>query len=372
VSADYICYWSAAKILASGQSPYDIERQTQIQQGLGWNKEEMGLGIYDCLPYFYPPWFALALTVLLPFGYTAAKYLFVLINVSSTFATGYLLRDAVPGVPRWIPVIFLPLFIFSLVAMFVGQTSLLVCLFIALAWRCLDQKRDWAAGVILAWLTVKPQLTAVLLLGVLLWALRRRRWGVVGAFAVTLGLLALVSTLIVPTWPIQMLQAPRQTPPPTDYYPWIGNAWFLLLRSFDWSGAALWLPYLALAILSFAATVRAALDRTRPVGDVLGLGVLAAFFVAPYARHYDFPVLVVPLLILLGGRVSQVWGAALLVALVLLPYVQFFVLGELKERYNTDAKFLHECSFFWIPLLLGAVWLISGRTRRAKVSPAPA
>jgi hypothetical protein len=370
VSADFICYWSAAKLISSGQSPYDIALQTQIQQELGWDKHEKGLDIYDCLPYFYPPWFALACTVLLPLGYTGAKYGFLLVNIAATLSAGYLLRDAIKGVARWVPIVFLPLFVFTLVAVFVGQTSLLVCLLIALAWRLLDQGRDRTAGVVLAWLTVKPQLTAVLLLGVLVWLLRRRRWDALWAFAVTLGLLALVSTLFVPNWPMLMLHAPRETPPPTDYFPWIGNAWFLLLRSFDLSGAALWLLYLALAVPVLVATVRAALDPSRPLSDVLGLGVLAAFFVAPYARHYDFPVLVIPFLILLGGRLSDRAGAALLVALILGPYVQFYVLGELKKAHGDDARFLHECSFFWIPLLLGAAWVATARARKPRTFPA--
>jgi hypothetical protein len=363
VSADFVCYWSAAEILVSGQSPYDIELQTQVQQRLGWDKQDLGLGFYDCLPYFYPPWFALACAVFLPFGYAAAKYLFFLVNVLCALVAGYLVGDVVKSVPRWVPVVFLPLFVFSPVTMFVGQTSLLVCLLIVLAWRWLDHGRDWAAGLALGWLTFKPQLTAVLLLGVLLWALRQRRWGVVAAFTITLAVLSLGCALLVPTWPILMLQAPRQTPPPTEFYPWIGNAWPLVLRSFDLSGAAFWVPYLALAVPFVVATVWAALDRTRPVADVLSLGFLAAFFVAPYARHYDFPVLVVPLVVLLAGRLSQLAGAALLVALVLLPYVQYCVLAQLKEAYPTDAKFLHEGSFFWIPVLLTAAWIASGLRR---------
>ena len=102
------------------------------------------------------------------------------------------------------------------------------------------------------------------------------------------------------------------------------------------------------------------------LSDVLGLGILAAFFVAPYARHYDFPVLVVPFLILLGGRLSQLAGAGLLIALILGPYVQFYVLGQVKAAHGDDARFLHECSFFWMPLLLAGAWLVTGRGPRTQ------
>src|SRR5947209_1356400 len=73
VSVDFICYYSSAKLLASGQSPYDLGAEIETQQALGWDRKTDGFGQYDCLPYFYPPWFALACTALLPLGYPAGK-----------------------------------------------------------------------------------------------------------------------------------------------------------------------------------------------------------------------------------------------------------------------------------------------------------
>src|SRR5262249_43323972 len=157
-----------------------------------------------------------------------------------------------------------------------------------------------AAGVCLAWLTVKPQLAAVLLFGVLVWLGRQRRWQAVGAFFVTSALLALGSALVLPDWPLRMLNAIRQVPSPTEYYPWIGNAWLLILRSFGLGGPLLGAGYLALALPFLFAVLRTAWKRDGPLANVLSLGALAAFFVAPYARHYDFPVLLVPLVVVLA------------------------------------------------------------------------
>jgi hypothetical protein len=286
---------------------------------------------------------------------------FFFLNIELALLSGYLLRDAVRGVPHWLPMVFVALFVFTLVAVLLGQTALLVLFLVVLAWKLLDGGRYRAAGVVLACLSIKPQLTAVLLLGVLLWAVRQRRWGVIGAFLLTSALLAGVCTAIVPSWPLQMLNAPRQTPPPTELYPWIGNTWFLLLRTAGAQGWGLWLLYLAIAVPFVVAVVRAALDRTRSLADVLGLGILAAFFVAPYARHYDFPVLAVPCLVLVGSRLSSIAGAALVLALILVPYAQFLILGRVKAAYHPDEKFLLECTFFWVPFVLTAVWLAAGR-----------
>src|SRR5262249_26321377 len=155
------------------------------------------------------------------------------------------------------------------------------------------------------------QLTAVLLLGVLVWAARRRRWDVITGFAAILTGLALASWLVVPGWLGQMLGATRRTPPPTDYYPWIGTTWYLLLKTAGLRGAALWGAYGLAALAAVAIVVRAALDHGRPLGDVLALALLAVFFVAPYGRHYDFPVLLIPFLVLVGTRLPDWAGAAL-------------------------------------------------------------
>jgi hypothetical protein len=368
ISVDFICYFSAARILVSGQSPYDIASQTEVQHALGWDRATSGFGVYDCLPYFYPPWFALACVPLLALGYPAAKVVFFFFNIELALVSGHLLQSTVRGVARWLPVVFISFFIFTLVTALLGQTALLMLFLIVLAWKLLDGGHDRIAGVVLAWLTIKPQLTAILLLGVLLWAIRQRRWSVIGAFLLTVAFFVGICTAILPSWPLQMLKAPGQTPPPTEASPWIGNTWFLLLRSAGAQGWGLWLAYLGLAVPFLITVVRTALDRTRHFADVLGLGTIAAFFVAPYARHYDFPVLIVPTLILAVGRLPRAAATVFLLTLVLLPYVQYFVLAQYKAVTDPDGKFLVECTFFWVPVLLAGAWLFSGRKGRRELS----
>jgi hypothetical protein len=278
--------------------------------------------------------------------------------------SGYLLRDTVRGAARWLPVAFLSFFVFTSVAALLGQTSLLILFLVVLAWNLLAGGRDRAAGIVLACLTIKPQLTAVLILAVFLWAIRQRRWRVIGSFLVTVALLVGICTAIVPTWPLLMLNAPRQTRPPTELYPWIGNTWFLLLRAVGAQGFGLWLPYLALAVPWLIAVVHAALDRARPLAEVFALGTLAAFFVAPYARHYDFPILVVPCFVLLAARPTRVAATAVYLALILIPFAQYFVLGMIKAAYDPEGKFLCECTFFWIPALVAGTWVISAAHRK--------
>jgi hypothetical protein len=309
----------------------------------------------------------MACASLVPLGFGAAKTAWFFLNTWFLLASGVLLREAVPGVPRSVPVVAVPLFLFSVQGVLLGQTSLVILFLVVLAWRLLNRGRDRAAGAALAGLVSKPQLAAVLILGVLIWAARRRRWGVVLGFLLTLSALSLAGALVVPWWPIRMLEAMRRNPPPTEYFPWIGASWLLVLRTLGLRSWALGAAYLAAAVPLTVAALVAALDRARPPRDTIALGLLAAFFVAPYARPYDFPVLLVPLLVLIGDRLRELPAAALLMAVVLLPYLQFLLLMKYRHLYTTT-DFVLESSYFWIPLLLAAAWCAT-RGRAASSVP---
>jgi hypothetical protein len=363
LSPDSICYWTAAELVASGHSPYDAELQARIQKELGWDTVRNGLGFYRFLPYFYPPWLALGTVLLLPLGFAGAKMAWLFMNVELTLLAAYLLRHSVPRVSPRIPLVLLPVFIFTLLGGLLGQTSILILFLMAASWRLLAARRDHLAGFTLAWLTLKPQLTGLLLLALLLWGIRQRRWSLLRAFVITLALLCLASFILWPSWPLQMLSAPGETPPPTALYPSLGNSWLLVAKTAGLPPGSVRPLYLVVALPFVFAVLRSALGTDSRLTDVFSLAILAAFFVSPYARHYDFPVLLIPALVLIGTRLSERAGALLLVALVLLPYVQFFLLHHLRPVHAPSAGPLPEFTFFWVPLLLTALWLATARFR---------
>ncbi|MGE5754559.1 MAG: hypothetical protein ACM35G_02405, partial [Planctomycetaceae bacterium] len=83
------------------------------------------------MPYYYPPWLGLALTALVPLGYPAAKVAWVSLDFELLLVTGYLLRNAVAGAPRWFPMVVVPAFAFSIFSALAGQTAPLVLSLIA-------------------------------------------------------------------------------------------------------------------------------------------------------------------------------------------------------------------------------------------------
>ncbi len=361
---DYITYWTAGKLLAGGQSPYDVDRQIQIQRALGWDRSINGRGALDFLPYYYPPWFALGCTLLVPLGFEGGKPAWFFLNLEMLFLTGFVLRDAVPGVPRSIALAAVPLGLFSVEALIAGQTTILILFLTALAWKLLNCHRDRAAGVALACLTTKPQLAAVLVLALGIWAVRQRRWGVVHGFAATLALLCLASSAVLPSWPMEMLSSTRRTLLPTEYFPWLGNTWYLILMTLGLRSWRLWVLFLAVALPFLWAVARTAVDPGRPVRDVMALGLLAAFFVAPYGRDYDFPVLWVLTLVLIGDRLSEKAGAALLVGLIVIPYLQFILLVRYSRLIIPEVGFYIECTYFWVPALLAILWFVTDSRQR--------
>ena len=371
VLPDYITYWTAGSLVANGMSPYDVDSQTSLQHSLGWDRSTQGRGVLSFLPYYYPPWFALACTVLIPLGYQGGKLAWLFLNLELLFVTGFLLRNAVPGLPRSIPLVAVPVFLFSPIALFVGQTSIVIFFLAALALRFVQGGFDRAAGVALACLTTKPQLAAIVVVAVGIWAVRQRRLAVIQAFLLTLAMLCLTSTMLLPSWPVAMIRAPRITPTPTETFPWLGNTWFLILRSLGLRSWALWTVYLVVAFPVLVAVVRSALDRNRRIREVIALGLLAVFFVAPYARHYDFVVLLIPAFVLIGDRLSEKAGALLLLSLILAPYLQFILVARYSRLLVPDVNFYLECTYFWVPALLAALWMAT-RSRTVTACAAPA
>jgi hypothetical protein len=137
----------------------------------------------------------------------------------------------------------------------------------------------------------------------------------------------------------------------------------LILKTVGLRTWGLWSLYLAVALPFLAATLARAIDVRSPVREVVALGMLAAFFVAPYSRHYDFPVLLIPSLVLLENRLSDKQGALLLLTLLLTPYLQFALLARYSRIMVPEVDFQVECTHFWVPCLLAAIWFIA-RSRR--------
>jgi hypothetical protein len=91
-------------------------------------------------------------------------------------------------------------------AIILGQFSIVVSLFLLLALWAIERRRDGWAGVCLSLTTIKPQMVFLVVAFLLLWALVRRRWRLIGSFAVSLVVLVASSMLLVPSWPLEFVR----------------------------------------------------------------------------------------------------------------------------------------------------------------------
>jgi hypothetical protein len=368
VGPDFIQFWTAATLLSSGQDPYDPGLQGAVQRGLGWDKASDGLGVYDFLPYYYPPWLGLACVPLLPLGYPLAKLTWLVLNARLLPAASHLLRDTIEGNSRWVRYVLILAFGPSVLATLMGQISPLILFLIAAAWTLLnDGRRDPAAGAVLALATTKPQLTGLLVLGLLCRSARSGRWGVIRGFAATLAAACPICALVIPSWPLAMAKALGATPLPYVHFPGSGCSWLIVLKAVGLSGRLLAAGYALAAIPLALGFIRLAIDPRSRLDDLICASLIGPFFIVPYCRSYDLPVLLVPVLVLTGTRIREVAGCALLTALLTLPYFQH--LASAGRRPRIEAAML-EYTYFWIPLMVLVAWWSSRSRPRNDEGPA--
>lgn len=92
-------------------------------------------------------------------------------------------------------------------ALVLGQISILIFALIVAALLALQSGRETWAGICLALITAKPQMSFLLVPAVLLWALFRRRYRLLFSFVVTMTGLLLVSFIVLPGWLPEMVRA---------------------------------------------------------------------------------------------------------------------------------------------------------------------
>jgi hypothetical protein len=87
-----------------------------------------------------------------------------------------------------------------------GQFTLHVTLFLVLALWALRHGHDGWAGVCLAVTSIKPQMTILVVLWMVLWGIGRRRWRLVVGLLLGGALLSLAALALFPRWPVSFLE----------------------------------------------------------------------------------------------------------------------------------------------------------------------
>jgi hypothetical protein len=152
-----------------------------------------------------------------------------------------------------------------------------------------------------------------------------------------------------------MLRAPGRIPLPTALDPSVGVTWLSALRTLGLSGLPLALAYSAVSLPAALFAFRAAWVHSSDAITPVALGLLACFFVSPYALGYDLAVLLVPLSAVLP-RLSRRATVGVVPVALLGPYWHLSAVGA----------GLWQVTLFAWPVALAGLWVIVGFGRGEK------
>ncbi len=353
---DAIQFWCAGNLIRQGRSPYEIEGQATISAAAGWDRETTGIGRYDFMPYYYPYWVGLAVAPLTLLDFETFTATWTVLQYASLLMASVLLCQIPERFPRLLTGVLIVLFPLATQVADMGQVACALLMLLALLWWSVERRRDLLAGLMLAALCTKPQLTVLVVPCVLIWSWRQDRRRVMLGFAGGVAALVTVSTLMWPNWIIEFLQAPSTTPMLTGSDPWKLTTWNAACRSLGADG--LWLMALT-AIVAVPATMwtlRTAWRRESAFADVVSVGLLAVWFVSPYGRSYDMVVLLFPLMVLIGK-------CATLPRVLITGLFLFGPHAYQRIRWQRDvyAFWGMEIWWSWVPVALIFLWIAQER-----------
>ncbi len=199
---DFLSRWEGARSYwQDGLNPYGDEASLNIQMAIYGRPVVAG---EDPGYFAYPFYTAVLLLPLMPTSYAWASAVWMVLLGFCLLGALLLLLNLF----QWRPVpLLLGLLLlwalfwyFAARGLILGQPGLLVYFLQVLAIWALAKQHDRTAGIALAISTLKPQMGYLIVPFLLLWALRTRRWQLVGSFSITFGILMGVSFVLLPTW----------------------------------------------------------------------------------------------------------------------------------------------------------------------------
>ena len=213
---DFAAYWSAARLLLTGNNPYSPS--LALQRSIGMSEAAP-------LIMWNPPW---CLTFLLPFGlieFSAAQFLWLALNVALLAFSVQQLWQIYSGTNEKTRLAWLLAFTFvpAIYVLVLGQITALI-LFALTLFILFERERRWRmVSLILVVLTIKPQVIYLFWIAVILWIWHEKHWKILFGSAVIGLLLATIPLLFDPAVYSHYLdvlrsvkhQTPLELPAPT-------------------------------------------------------------------------------------------------------------------------------------------------------------
>lgn len=184
---DFIAYWSAGRLLLTGNNPYSPEQLLAIQKTVGWTYEKPLL-IYN------PPWIFVFFLPFCLLKYTMGKFIWFLFNLGLIFVCAdWAWRFyGGPNKARWYAPIVAFIFIPTLFLLKVGQIDAIILLGLLGFLHFEKQNKTFLAGMFTLLIAIKPQILFLFWLAFLFWIFNREKWsamlGCLTAFLISMSL----------------------------------------------------------------------------------------------------------------------------------------------------------------------------------------
>ena len=357
---DFLSRWVGTRVfLTKGVSPYSQEATRQIQEMAYGREAKPG---EDQMLFAYPFYTTLLIGPFAVIGdYAWARALWMtaleVMVILLTFVSISLTRWKVSLWFQAVLLLFSLLWYYGLRPIINGNPAVFVALFLALALLALRSNYDPVAGFLLAISTIKPQMVALIIPFVLLWAISQKRWTIVWTFLGSLILLIAGFAVFFPDWPIQnlrqILSYPTYTLPNTpgailiSWLPGVGKqlGWgittlMIALLAVEWRNVLkkefrwfLWASYLTLTVT-----------------NLIGFHTATENYVAM------FPGLV--LVLAVWDERWKRWGRWVGFVTILILLVGLWMIFISTIQFN-DQPIQHPIMFFPLPVLLvvGLYWV---------------
>ncbi|MDW8069716.1 MAG: glycosyltransferase family 87 protein [Anaerolineae bacterium] len=317
---DFVEFWAASRLNLQGDNPYDLVALVRMER-------ETGRPMAEALPFWNPPWTLAVLMAVAALPYPAARTVwFALQMLALGWSVEHLGRMGAGRSPRrWLAWAIGFTFDPALEALRVGQLSPLLLAGIVGTMRFL-QRRPGLAGWLSSLMLLKPHLTLLPVIALMIWALRRRSWRFLLGWIGGIGGMAVIAAVPNPAvW--GQFAAFWITRPPWEWATatigavlrWLfGPEWFALQFAPTLVGLIGLLGYLHRR------------PDFQPTPSALGALTLASLALAPYGWTHDLALAlaaVIPALLSLSRRSPRAqWGLAALYGL--LHGVLLFLAGD--------------------------------------------
>jgi hypothetical protein len=353
---DFYSRWKGAEVFwREGMDPYSDQATLAIQQGI-YGRPALPGEDPGPFAYLFDTVFPLAPLTWLPYPWVEAIWL-VTLQFSLIGGTLLCLSLVDWWLPPWLvgaTALWAILFCHSARTILLGQFAGLVFLWTVGTLWALKAKQQVVAGVLLALTTIKPQMSFLLIPGLLLWGLFHQRWRFLAAFAISMALLVGASFLLLPGWLGRFLgQLSRYTS-----YTAIGSpVWILCQDTFPQLGTAAEIGLSVLLLLYLLVQWRH-LRHVEEIGRVfrwiLGMTLIVTSLVALRTATTKVVVLSIPLFFALEAAAERLRKSHLLLPLFyLLATVSSWVLF----LFTVEGKFEHPIMYLPLPIGLFVAFL---------------